>query len=118
MNKWSQIPKCRPLIVQKYVAKPHLINDTKYDLRIYVLLTSLSPLRIFLYDDGLVRFASNAYSSDANSLSDVFTHLTNYSINKNSSTYQVRQIASSLIFFHFASVPIICGLPQYLRFLR
>ena len=96
MNKWSQIPKCRPLIVQKYVAKPHLINDTKYDLRIYVLLTSLSPLRIFLYDDGLVRFASNAYSSDANSLSDVFTHLTNYSINKNSSTYQVRQIASSL----------------------
>ena len=89
VNKWSQIPKCRPLIVQKYVAKPHLINNTKYDLRIYVLLTSLSPLRIFLYDDGLVRFASNTYSSDADSLSDVFTHLTNYSINKNSSTYQV-----------------------------
>jgi len=87
VNKWSQIPKTRPLIVQKYVAKPHLINDTKYDLRIYVLLTSLHPLRLYLYDEGLVRFASNPYRSDSKSLSDVFTHLTNYSINKNSSSY-------------------------------
>ena len=30
VNKWSQIPKTRPLIVQKYVAQPHLINETKY----------------------------------------------------------------------------------------
>ena len=87
VNKWSQIPKMRPLIVQKYVARPHLINETKYDLRIYVLLTSLHPLRIYLYDEGLVRFASNPYRSDSKSLSDVFTHLTNYSINKNSSSY-------------------------------
>lgn len=82
VNKWSQIPKTRPLIVQKYVAKPHLINDTKYDLRIYVLLTSLNPLRIYLYDEGLVRFASNTYRSDSKSLSDVYTHLTNYSLGK------------------------------------
>ena len=91
VNKWSQIPKMRPLIVQKYVARPHLINNTKYDLRIYVLLTSLCPLRIFLYDEGLVRFASNAYSADNASLSDVYTHLTNYSINKFSSTYQANE---------------------------
>ena len=94
------------------MASPHLINQTKYDLRyvlenyvvcrismkltffshvfsyrIYVLLTSLHPLRIYLYDEGLVRFASNTYSKDSKSLADVFTHLTNYSINKNSSTY-------------------------------
>ena len=113
VNKWSQIPKSRPLIVQHYIAKPHLINHTKYDLRIYVLVTSLNPLRyadicilikkktyrslkscffipicrIYLYDEGLVRFASNKYTHDNKSLSDVFMHLTNYSINKNSSTY-------------------------------
>merc|ERR1719225_2154891 len=91
VNKWSQIPKTRPLIVQKYVARPHLINNTKYDLRIYVLLTSLCPLRVFLYDEGLVRFASNVYSADNASLSDVYTHLTNYSINKFSSTYQANE---------------------------
>ena len=58
-----------------------------FNFRIYVLLTSLHPLRLYLYDEGLVRFASNPYRSDSKSLSDVFTHLTNYSINKNSSSY-------------------------------
>ena len=35
------------------------------------------------------RFASNKYSNESTKVGDVFTHLTNYSINKNSSTYQV-----------------------------
>merc|ERR1719228_1082751 len=87
VNKWSQIPKTRPLIVQRYLARPYLINDTKFDLRLYVLLTSVSPLRIYLYDDGLVRFASNKYTNDTKSVGDVYTHLTNYSINKNSASY-------------------------------
>ena len=95
VNKWSQIPKTRPLVVQRYIAKPHLINDTKYDLRIYVLMTSLCPLRLYLYEEGLVRFASNKYSPDSNQLSDVFMHLTNYSINKNSCTYTPNEDSES-----------------------
>ena len=88
INKWNQIPKGQqPLVVQRYIARPHLINNTKYDLRIYVLMTSLNPLRIYLYDEGLVRFASNEYAADNESLSDVFMHLTNYSINKNNAAY-------------------------------
>merc|ERR550519_102943 len=87
VNKWSQIPKTRPLVVQRYVARPYLINETKFDLRLYVLVTSVNPLRIYLYDDGLVRFASNKYTNDTKSDGDVYTHLTNYSINKNSASY-------------------------------
>jgi hypothetical protein len=52
-----------------------------------VLITSINPLRIYLYDDGLVRFASKPYSSSTSTADDVFTHLTNYSINKQSATY-------------------------------
>ena len=59
VNKWAQIPKNAPMIVQRYIARPHLINGTKYDLRIYVLVTSINPLVVYLYDEGLVRFASN-----------------------------------------------------------
>jgi len=87
INKWSQIPPTRPLVVQRYVARPYLINQTKFDLRLYVLVTSMNPLRIYLYDDGLVRFASNKYSNESSKVHDVFTHLTNYSINKKSASY-------------------------------
>ena len=29
VNKWNQIPKNQALIVQRYIARPHLINNTK-----------------------------------------------------------------------------------------
>ena len=46
-------------IVQKYIKKPALHMGHKYDFRIYVLITSvISPMSIFLYNDGLVRLAS------------------------------------------------------------
>ncbi|XP_073827371.1 tubulin tyrosine ligase-like 4B isoform X2 [Musca autumnalis] len=87
VNKWSQFPKDQPLVVQKYIERPLLINDNKFDMRIYVVLTSINPLRLYMYKDGLARFASVKYSSELNSLDDVCMHLTNYSINKFSDSY-------------------------------
>jgi tubulin polyglutamylase TTLL6/13 len=36
-------------IVQQYIDRPHLIDNLKYDLRIYVFLYGVSPLRIYLH---------------------------------------------------------------------
>lgn len=59
----------------------------KYDFRIYVLITSvISPMTIFLYDDGLVRLASEKYDH-TKSFDDPFIHLTNYSLNKNNERF-------------------------------
>lgn len=75
-------------IVQEYLDKPLLMDGFKFDLRIYALVTSCDPLKIFLYKDGLVRMGTEKYvsPSEAN-ISNSFMHLTNYSINKHSENF-------------------------------
>lgn len=41
--------------------QPFLIDGFKFDMRVYVLLTSCDPLRIFMYEEGLARFATMPY---------------------------------------------------------
>ncbi|NXQ21904.1 TTLL4 polyglutamylase, partial [Peucedramus taeniatus] len=88
IHKWSQLPKRRPLLVQRYLHKPYLIGGKKFDLRIYVYVTCYDPLRVYLFKDGLVRFASCKYSTSMESLSNKFMHLTNYSVNKKNVEYK------------------------------
>ena len=58
-------------------------------MRIYVVILQLDPLEIYLYDEGLARFATVNYQiPSAQNLHEAFMHLTNYSLNKRSSTYK------------------------------
>uniref|UniRef100_A0A8D2KRS5 Tubulin tyrosine ligase like 6 n=1 Tax=Varanus komodoensis TaxID=61221 RepID=A0A8D2KRS5_VARKO len=76
------------MICQLYISKPFIIDGFKFDLRVYVLVTSCDPLRVFVYKEGLARFATSAYSDPSHSnLDDVCMHLTNYSINKHSANF-------------------------------
>ncbi|XP_055599964.1 tubulin monoglutamylase TTLL4-like isoform X2 [Uranotaenia lowii] len=95
VNRWSQIPKRKPLIVQRYVDRPLLINGSKFDLRLYVLVTSINPLRVYMHTDGLARFASVKYSEKSDTLCDRYMHLTNYSINKLSNNYSANEDADA-----------------------
>lgn len=88
IHKWNQIPRKKSVIVQKYLGRPYLINDSKFDMRVYVYVSSYDPLRIYVYEDGLARFASCKYSSSMKNLSNKFMHLTNYSVNKKNAEYQ------------------------------
>jgi hypothetical protein len=73
----------------EYIDRPLLINGLKFDLRIYVLILNLYPLEIFLYDEGLVRFATVDYKAPStDNLHQTFMHLTNYSLNKRSANYK------------------------------
>uniref|UniRef100_A0A182WH41 Tubulin polyglutamylase TTLL4 n=1 Tax=Anopheles minimus TaxID=112268 RepID=A0A182WH41_9DIPT len=95
VNRWSQIPKRKPLIVQRYIERPLLINGSKFDLRLYVLVTSMNPLRVYMHTDGLARFASVKYSDKSETLNDRYMHLTNYSINKLSNNYSQNEDADA-----------------------
>ena len=68
-------------IITKYISNVNLINQKKYDLRLYVLITGLKPLRIYLYKEGLVRIASKNYTLNPLSLKNKYIHLTNTAIN-------------------------------------
>ncbi|KAH8326132.1 hypothetical protein KR067_002139 [Drosophila pandora] len=78
------------LICQTYIHRPLLIDGYKFDLRVYTLITSVDPLRIFVYNEGLARFATNKYvePTPGNS-NDLYMHLTNYSVNKRNSHYEL-----------------------------
>ena len=68
-------------VISKYITNPLLINGHKFDLRIYVCVTCYEPLRIYVHQEGLARFASETYTQKINK-QNKFMHLTNYSINK------------------------------------
>ncbi|NXC22398.1 TTL13 polyglutamylase, partial [Corythaeola cristata] len=58
----EEIKHGQHMICQQYISKPFLIDGFKFDMRIYVLVTSCDPLRIFVYEEGLARFATMRYT--------------------------------------------------------
>jgi len=69
-------------IISSYIERPLLINKKKFDMRMYVAVTSFHPLRAYIYEEGLARFATEDYTNDPKILKNKFVHLTNFSINK------------------------------------
>lgn len=41
-------------IIQKFLEEPFLFHDRKVEVRTYVLLTGIQPLKIYQYFDGVV----------------------------------------------------------------
>ncbi len=74
-------PDC---IVQEYLADPLLLPDdpVKHVLRVYALLTSLAPLRAWLYPDGLVKLASRRFGTSDAELADPARHITNPAVQR------------------------------------
>ncbi|XP_019907512.2 probable tubulin polyglutamylase TTLL9 isoform X2 [Esox lucius] len=72
-------------VAQRYIENPYLISGRKFDLRVYVLVTSYIPLRTWLYRDGFARFSSTRFS--LNSIDDHYVHLTNVAVQKTAPDY-------------------------------
>ena len=64
-------------VAQEYI-ESLLIDRTKFDLRVYVLVTSVNPLKIYVCKDGLARFCSEKVDSGTK-----YSMLTNVTLNKN-----------------------------------
>jgi tubulin polyglutamylase TTLL5 len=75
----GQVPDEDEWIVQRYVADPLLLPDRpfKHVLRVFVLVTSLDPLVAYVHRNGVVKFTSRPFRTDAHALTDPVVHLTN-----------------------------------------
>lgn len=67
-------------IAQRYISNPLLLQGRKFHIRLYLVITSLQPLRALLHREGLVLLAANNYSSDPRTYKDFSIHLTNAAV--------------------------------------
>ena len=73
-------------IIQKYIDKPFLVNKRKFDIRLYVLMTSINGvLQCYFYQEGYIRTSCKDYNSKL--LDNLFIHLTNDAVQKKSEDY-------------------------------
>jgi len=78
----------KDITVQRYLTKPLTLNNFKFDLRVYVVVTGTNPLQAFLCDEGLARFCTEKYQAPVKAnFKKTFMHLTNYSQNRNSENF-------------------------------
>jgi len=69
---YNQMPNT-PLVVQKYLEKPLLFKDRKFDIRLWVLATG--KYNIYVYKQSYVRTSSSKYELE--NTQDYLAHLTN-----------------------------------------
>eukprot|EP00397_Hematodinium_sp_SG-2012_P018512 GEMP01018968.1.p1 GENE.GEMP01018968.1~~GEMP01018968.1.p1 ORF type:complete len:615 (+),score=121.72 GEMP01018968.1:77-1921(+) len=96
MQQWEDVEQSGALrnresvVVQRYISNPLLLDGFKFDLRLYLLVTSLDPIQIYVFKDGLVRLSTQAYEPpSSDNLQQRCMHLTNYAVNKKSEHYEV-----------------------------
>ena len=63
------------VLIQKYIEHPLIVHGRKFDIRQWIMVTSLNPLEVWIYDESYIRFSCEKF--DLDNLSD-YIHLTNH----------------------------------------
>jgi hypothetical protein len=75
----ADVPLESSWMVQEYLENPHTMHGRKYVLRLYVLVSSVSPFRVYLYQQGFAKLASAPYNEE--NANNPYSYLTNPDVN-------------------------------------
>jgi tubulin monoglycylase TTLL3/8 len=90
----------RSYIIQKYIENPMLYNKRKFDIRVYMLITSINGIqKAYWYQEGYIRTSS--YEYDNSNLLEKMIHLTNDAVQKNCQEYGKYEAGNKVSFTEF-----------------
>ena len=70
-------------IIQKYIERPFLIYNRKFDIRVWVLINQ--DMEVYFFKEGYLRTSAFGYKLD--NCQDNMVHLTNNAVQKNAKEY-------------------------------
>lgn len=103
LKRWSREAKTsfhpaigkESYVISRYIDNPLLIGGKKFDMRLYVLVTSFRPLKAYLFKLGFCRFCTVKYDTSVTELDNMFVHLTNVSVQKHGVSFRERLFSGS-----------------------
>lgn len=99
---------CRRYVVQAYIRNPFLYKGRKFDIRCFMLITSVNGrLKAFWYSEGYLRTASQPF--DLISVQDPGKHLTNDCMQKKIAGYGTFEKSNKLLYHEFEEYLISTG---------
>jgi len=94
-------PRSARFVIQKYVEKPLLLHQRKFDIRMWVMLTQDS--QGYFYREGYLRTSSENFTLDKSLLGSQYVHLTNNAVQKHSPFYGKFESGNQVSFPAFQS---------------
>lgn len=92
----KNIYRSKVVLVQKYLEKPLLYHNRKFDIRIWVLLTQ--EFHVYVFKEGHLKTCSIDYNIDS---LNKYRHLTNYSLQKKSTCFSKYENGNEVSFEQF-----------------
>ena len=68
--------KQKRFLISRYIMNPLLINNKKFDMRAYVLVTGMNPLKIYFYRDGYLKLTVKNFTLSHEYIDDGCVHIT------------------------------------------
>ncbi|KRX00256.1 hypothetical protein PPERSA_10755 [Pseudocohnilembus persalinus] len=84
-------------VIQKYLERPFCINQRKFDIRVWSLVTQ--NYDVYVFQEGYLRTSSEKY--DLENIENPFIHLTNNAVQKYSKNYGIEEFGNQLSFQQF-----------------